>query len=101
MLHARRCPYIHPTHAARTLTPRTLPVLSPHARCAPSAELPYLYAALQADVFETSAKAGHGVGDIFQCIVTHFQTRAQATDAESRNRGLQTGGATQKQGGCC
>jgi len=64
-------------------------------------EVDALAAKHQADVFETSAKAGHGVGDIFQCIVTHFQTRAQATDAESRNRGLQTGGATQKQGGCC
>ena len=37
------------------------------------------------------------MGDIFQCIVTHFQTRAQTGEAESRSRGLQTGGATQKQ----
>jgi len=53
-----------------------------------------------ADVFETSAKAGQGVGDIFQCIVTHYQNRAQASDGDGRGRGLQTGGAQQKQG-CC
>merc|ERR1711924_317140 len=39
-------------------------------------EIAALAAQHQADVFETSAKAGQGVGDIFQCIVTHFQTRA-------------------------
>jgi len=64
-------------------------------------EVDALAAKHQADVFETSAKAGQGVGDIFQCIVTHFQTRTQTADADSRSRGLQTGGATQKQGGCC
>ena len=54
----------------------------------------------QADVFETSAKAGQGVGDIFQCIVTHYQNRAQAGGGGDGGRGLQTGGAQQKQG-CC
>lgn len=62
-------------------------------------EVDALAAKHHADVFETSAKAGQGVGDIFQCIVTHYQNRAQAADSDSRNRGLQQG-AQQKQG-CC
>ena len=84
-----------PTHPC---SPQLAPSC-PHSPPTPLAFRPF-YPLTQADVFETSAKAGQGVGDIFQCIVTHFQTRALAGD-ESRGRGLQTGGATQKQGGCC
>ena len=69
-------------------------------RAVSKAEVDALAAKHHADVFETSAKAGQGVGDIFQCIVTHYQTRAQTSDNDSRNRGLQTSGAQQKQG-CC
>ena len=40
-------------------------------------EVDALAAKHHADVFETSAKAGQGVGDIFQCIVTHYQNRVR------------------------
>lgn len=53
----------------------------------------------KASVFETSAKAGTGVGDIFQRIVEHFHARVHTSDA-GRQRGIPH--ATQVKGsGCC
>jgi len=57
-----------------------------------------------AHVFETSAKVGTGVGEIFERIVEQFHARVATSDGEgNRQRGLpgQGGGASQKQGGCC
>uniref|UniRef100_A0A7S4BCK1 Uncharacterized protein n=2 Tax=Chrysotila carterae TaxID=13221 RepID=A0A7S4BCK1_CHRCT len=52
-----------------------------------------------AHVFETSARAGTGVADIFQCIVETFHSRA--ADTEGRHRGMAVGGATPRESGCC
>ena len=62
-------------------------------------EVDALAAKHKAHSFETSAKQGSGVGEIFQCIVEGFQARVQAVD-DGRRQGLATG-ATHKQGGCC
>ncbi len=62
-------------------------------------EVDELAAKYHADVFETSAKAGTGVPEIFQKVVEHFHVRVQAVDP--RQAGLPPGGATPKQGGCC
>lgn len=64
-------------------------------------EVDALAAKHHANVFETSAKAGTGVPEIFQCVVEHFHTRVQAVDSDGRQRGTPLGGATPKQGGCC
>jgi len=54
----------------------------------------------QADVFETSAKAGTGVADIFQCIVEHFHSRANANG--SANNGISVASPqVRENGGCC
>lgn len=53
-----------------------------------------------AHVFETSAKAGTGVGDIFQCIVEHFHARGQGSSG-GRSQAVGVGGATPREGGCC
>ena len=62
-------------------------------------EVDALAAKHKAHSFETSAKQGSGVGEIFQSIVEGFQARVQAVD-DGRRQGLATG-ATHKQGGCC
>ena len=63
-------------------------------------EVDELAAKYHADVFETSAKAGTGVGDIFARVVEHFHSRVQV-DA-GRQGGVQMGGGAQKkEGGCC
>ena len=57
----------------------------------------------RAHVFETSAKQGDGVGEIFSCIVAQYHARANAGDGASaggRGNNLQTGAATQRSG-CC
>ena len=43
-------------------------------------EVDALAAKHKAHSFETSAKQGSGVGEIFQCIVEGFQARVQAVD---------------------
>ena len=63
-----------------------------------SSLLDALIAKHQAHYFETSSKAGNGVGDIFLCIVEHFQLRDVANEDNGGRRGLQ-GGAQSK--GCC
>jgi len=73
------------------------------SRAVSKEEVDALAAKHNANVFETSAKAGTGVGDIFQCVVEHFHARVQSSDGDGRARGMAVGtGATPKQqGGCC
>jgi translation elongation factor EF-4 len=63
-------------------------------------EVDELAAKYHADVFETSAKAGTGVGDIFARVVEHFHSRVQVD--QGRQGGVAMGGGAQKkEGGCC
>ena len=71
------------------------------SRAVQPSEVEALAAKHRAHLFETSSKAGDGVGDIFNCIVQQFQQRANAADGPANGRaGMPTGGAAQKSG-CC
>jgi len=54
----------------------------------------------RAHLFETSAKDGEGVTDIFKCIVQQYHNRATASDDRRAGGAGLNGGAAQKQG-CC
>ena len=71
------------------------------SRAVRAEEVEALAAKHRAHLFETSAKQGEGVGDIFSCIVAQYHARANASDAVGGGRGgVAVGGAAQKQG-CC
>ena len=59
-----------------------------------------LAARYQADVFETSAKTGAGVAEIFARIVEHFHSRVQVSGQQQHGVPM-GGGAQKKEGGCC
>mmetsp|Transcript_5389 Transcript_5389/g.16948 ORF Transcript_5389/g.16948 Transcript_5389/m.16948 type:complete len:199 (-) Transcript_5389:578-1174(-) len=54
----------------------------------------------QADVFETSAKAGTGVADIFQCIVEHFHARSNSSGLGGAGISMASA-QVRGNGGCC
>jgi len=64
-------------------------------------EVQALAAKHSAHVFETSAKVGTGVGEIFERIVEQFHARVQTGDGDRGQRGQNLGGAQQKPNGCC
>lgn len=73
----------------------------PALRAVRKEEVDALAAKHHAHVFEASAKAGSGVGDIFDCIVERYHSRVQASEGDRGQRGLGGKGASHKTGGCC
>jgi len=69
-------------------------------RAVPKEEVEALSAKHNACVFETSAKAGTGIADIFMCVVEHFHSCGRAAAADA-NGVTQMMPATPKEGGCC
>lgn len=54
-----------------------------------------------ADVFETSAKVGTGVGDIFTVIVQRFHSRGVGGGSVGGNGVAVSGAQVREGGGCC
>lgn len=69
------------------------------SRAVKSEEVEALAQKHHAHLFETSAKQGEGVGNIFESIVEQYHTRSTATDGGGRGS-VAVGGASQKSG-CC
>ena len=70
------------------------------ARAVSKEEVKALAAQHSAHVFEASAKAGSGVGDIFEAVVLTHNTRSGADDQPPRGIGVGRG-APPREGGCC